>query len=162
MYIKSIILHELYNVTICRTSTCTNVCTRAHTHTNTHTDVPCSTKFWRGEILMDTNSSNIWQKIFWRMVTVIHHTPVNAVLFLNNMTGWILMVWLKNLKITLSNFCAIHYTQTNTTHTHTHKHMYTWTYTHWVRLSAWQHTVKKLCRIVSWFLFFTNCESFPH
>ena len=31
-----------------------------------------------GEILTDTDSSNIWRKIFWRMVTVFHYTPVNT------------------------------------------------------------------------------------
>ena len=46
-----------------------------------------SAKFWQWEILTDTDSSNIWWKIFWRMVTVLHHIPVNAVLFLNNLTG---------------------------------------------------------------------------
>ena len=46
--------------------------------------LPYSVKFWRGEILTDTDSSNIWWKLFWWMVTVFHHTPVNAVLFLNN------------------------------------------------------------------------------
>ena len=28
--------------------------------------------------MTDTDSSNIWRKIFWRMVTVFHYTPVNA------------------------------------------------------------------------------------
>ena len=37
-----------------------------------------STKFWQGEILIDTGSSNIWRKIFWQIVTVFHYTPVNA------------------------------------------------------------------------------------
>ena len=37
-----------------------------------------STNFDR-EILMDTDLSNILQKMFWRMVTVFLHVPVNAV-----------------------------------------------------------------------------------
>ena len=40
--------------------------------------IPYSAKFWRGEILTDNDSSNTWRKIFWRMVTVFHYTPVNA------------------------------------------------------------------------------------
>ena len=40
--------------------------------------VPYSAKFWRGEILTDTDSLNIWWKKSWRLVTVFHYTPVNA------------------------------------------------------------------------------------
>ena len=35
-----------------------------------------------GEILMDTDFSNIWWKIFCRMITVFYHTPVNTVMLL--------------------------------------------------------------------------------
>ena len=31
-----------------------------------------------GGNLTDTDSSNIWRKIFWRIVTVFYYTPVNA------------------------------------------------------------------------------------
>ena len=31
-----------------------------------------------GKFLTDTDSSNIWWKVFWWMVTVFHYTPVNA------------------------------------------------------------------------------------
>ena len=34
-----------------------------------------------GEILMDTNTWNIWRKIFWRMVTVFHHTCKCCIVF---------------------------------------------------------------------------------
>ena len=27
---------------------------------------------------MDTESSNIWRKMFWRIVTIFHYTPVNT------------------------------------------------------------------------------------
>ena len=40
--------------------------------------LPYSAKLWQGEILTDTDSSNIWRKIFWRVVTVFDYTPVNA------------------------------------------------------------------------------------
>ena len=41
-------------------------------------ELPYSAKFWWREILTDADSSNIWRKIFWWMVTVFHYTPVNA------------------------------------------------------------------------------------
>ena len=40
-----------------------------------------------GKNLTDTDSSNIWWKIFWRMVTAFHHTPVNAVLLFKRFDG---------------------------------------------------------------------------
>ena len=74
--------------------------------------IPYSAKFWRMEILRDTDSSNIWRKIFWRMVIVFHHTPVNAVLFLNNL---MVKIWRsswkasKTSKFPHQNFCATRY-----------------------------------------------------
>ena len=43
-------------------------------------EVQYSAKYWRGggKILTDTDSSNVWWKIFWRIVTIFHYTPVNA------------------------------------------------------------------------------------
>ena len=42
------------------------------------TRIPYNEKFWWGEILTDADSSNIWWKTFWWIVTILHHTPVNA------------------------------------------------------------------------------------
>ena len=44
--------------------------------------IPYSATFWQGKCLMDTDLSNICWKIFWRMITVFHHTPINAVMIL--------------------------------------------------------------------------------
>ena len=45
------------------------------------------------------------------MVIVFHHTPVNTVLFLNNLMGKILMVWLENIKnIKISPVKILRYT----------------------------------------------------
>ena len=56
-------------------------------------------KLWRGKILTDTDSSNIWQRIFWQLVTVFHHTPVNAVLFFTN---WRIKFWRSSWKASKS------------------------------------------------------------
>ena len=39
---------------------------------------PYRAQFWWEEILTDTDSSNIWRKIFRRIATVFHYTPVHA------------------------------------------------------------------------------------
>ena len=67
-----------------------------------------------GNILTDTDSSNIWRKIFWRMVTAFHHIPVNAVLFFEqfdvlNFDGLVRKCQ-KHQNFSTSKFCAILYT----------------------------------------------------
>ena len=62
-----------------------------------------------GEILTDIDSSSIWQKVFWRMMTVFQYTPVNAKQFDGlNIDG--LAGKHQNVKIPPSKFCAIRYT----------------------------------------------------
>ena len=67
-----------------------------------------------GEILMDTDFSNIWCKIFCRMITVFHHAPVNTVMLLkisrlnfDSLAG----KCPKCQNFSLSKFCAIRYVQ---------------------------------------------------
>ena len=54
---------------------------------------------------MDTDSSNIWQKIFWQMVTVFHHIPVNTILNFDGLAG----KHQKHQNFPPSEFCAIQY-----------------------------------------------------
>ena len=64
---------------------------------------------------MDTDSSNIWQKIFWRIVTVFHYTPVNAKQFdglnIDSLAGSVKNVKISPVKIlrymVWQNFCVV-------------------------------------------------------